>query len=173
MSLRGIFPNSPTLDHAGPLARTARDCGIMLQAMAGYDPADAGSKDRETPDFCALIGAGVEGMRFGVCEDLYLPENDASVQKGFENAIETMKALGGAVVHVRYPNAERMRDVRRIIASAELAAVHRERLATHPEKIRRRRPRAPGNFEPRDAGRIHARYEREAHAHPRDGEGVR
>ena len=135
VSLRGIFPNSPTLDHAGPLARTARDCGIMLQAMAGYDPADAGSKDRETPDFCALIGESIEGMRFGVCEDLYLPENDASVQKGFENAIEAMKALGGEVVHVRYPNAERMRDVRRIIASAELAAVHRERLATHPEKF--------------------------------------
>ncbi len=135
VSLRGIFPNSTTLDHAGPLARTARDCGIMLQAMAGYDPADAGSRDRETPDFCALIGEGIEGMRFGVCEDLYLPENDASVQKGFENAIETMKALGGAIVHVRYPNADRMRDVRRIIASAELAAVHRERLATHPEKF--------------------------------------
>ena len=74
-------------------------------------------------------------MRFGVCEELYLPENDASVQKGFENAMETMKALGGAVVHVRYPNAERMREVRRIIASAELASVHRERLASNPEKF--------------------------------------
>ena len=74
-------------------------------------------------------------MRFGVCEELYLPENDASVQKGFENAIETMKSLGGVVVQVRYPNAERMREVRRIIASAELASVHRERLASNPEKF--------------------------------------
>ena len=81
VSLRGIFPNSPSLDHAGPLARTARDCGLMLQAMAGYDPADAGSEDRETPDFCALIGQGIEGMRFGLCEDLHLSENDESVQK--------------------------------------------------------------------------------------------
>ena len=65
VSLRGIFPNSPSLDHAGPLARTARDCGLMLQAMAGYDPADPGSEDRETPDFCALIGKASRGCVSG------------------------------------------------------------------------------------------------------------
>ena len=133
VSLRGIFPNSPSLDHAGPLARTARDCGLMLQAMAGYDPADPGSEDRETPDFCALIGQGIEGMRFGLCEDLYLGENDESVQKGFEQAIETVKRLGGVIVHVRYPLAAKMNEVRGIIAGAELAVVHRERFSTHPE----------------------------------------
>ena len=133
VSLRGIFPNSPSLDHAGPLARTARDCGLMLQAMAGYDPADPGSEDRETPDFCALIGRGVEGMRFGLCEDLHLSENDESVQKGFEQAIETLKGLGGVITHVRYPHAEQMNEVRGMIAGAELAVVHRERFSTHPE----------------------------------------
>ena len=132
VSLRGIFPNSPSLDHAGPLARTARDCGLLLQAMAGYDPADPGSEERETPDFCARIGEGVAGMRFGICEDLYFAENDESVQRGFASAIETVKGLGGVIVHVRYPYAQRTNEVRGAIAGAELAVVHRERLSAHP-----------------------------------------
>ncbi len=135
VSLRGVFPNAPSLDHAGPLARTARDCGLILQAMAGYDMADPGSENREAPDFCAQIGKSIDGMRFGVCEDLYLDENDESVQRGFEFVIETIKSLGGVIVHVRYPHTERMREVRRIIAAAELAVVHRDRLASHPEKF--------------------------------------
>ncbi len=135
VSVRGIFPNAPTLDHAGPLARTARDCGLALQAMTGYDPEDPGSADRPVPDFCALIGHDVEGMRFGVCEDLYLSENDESVRKGFELTMRTMESLGGVMVEVRYPSAKRMLEVRDIIADAELIAVHRERLAAHPEKF--------------------------------------
>lgn len=135
VSLRGVFPNAPSLDHAGPIARTARDCGLALQGMAGHDPADGSSANREAPDFCAEIGAGVEGMRFGVCRDLRLCENDASVQRGFEGALATVERLGGVVVEVGYPPAARMLEVRNIIADWELAAVHRERIARHPEKF--------------------------------------
>ncbi len=135
VSLRGVFPNAPGLDHAGPIARTARDCGLALQGMAGHDPADGGSADREVPDFCAAIGEGVEGMRFGICRDLHLCENDESVQNGFEYVLETMERLGGVVVEVRYPLAGRMLEVRNVIADMELAMVHRERLALHPEKF--------------------------------------
>lgn len=135
VSLRGAFPNAPTLDHAGPLARTARDCGLALRGMAGYDPLDPGSADRAAPDFRAGLDEGVRGMRFGVCEDFHLPENDVSVQEGFEGALSTMEALGGVLVEVRFPRAARAEEVRRVIADAELFAVHRERLQSRPEKF--------------------------------------
>ncbi len=135
VSLRGVFPNAPSLDHAGPLARTARDCGLALQGMAGYDPADPCSADRDAPDFCALIGESVKGMRFGVCRDLHLAENDESVLRGFECTLDVMKRLGGVLLDVRYPLARRMDEVRGVIADAELASVHRERFRRQPEEF--------------------------------------
>ena len=135
VSLRGVFPNAWSLDHAGPLARTARDCGLALRGMAGFDPLDPGSANRETPDFRAGLDEGVRGMRVGVCEDFHLPENDASVQKGFERALSTMEELGAVLVEVRYARAARAEEARRVIADAELFVVHRERLRGRPEKF--------------------------------------
>ena len=51
VSLEGVFPNSTSLDHIGPLARSARDCAILLQGMAGHDPADPASADLPVPNF--------------------------------------------------------------------------------------------------------------------------
>ncbi len=63
VSIRGIYPNAVSLDHAGPLTRTARDAGLMLGAMAGYDRHDPTSADVPVPDFTAEIEAGVSGLR--------------------------------------------------------------------------------------------------------------
>src|SRR5579872_4711028 len=57
-SRAGILPLAFSLDHAGPMAWTVEDCAILLQAMAGYDPADPASADRKVPDFRAELGQG-------------------------------------------------------------------------------------------------------------------
>lgn len=133
VSLRGIFPNALSLDHAGPLARTAKDCGLFLQGMAGYDPEDPTSADAPVQDFCEEIENGIEGMRLGICEDLHFIEIDKAVLGAFDEAVETLGRLGADVEKVRFPLGERLQTARQIIADAELIEVHRNRLADHPE----------------------------------------
>ena len=62
----GILPLAFSLDHAGPLAWTAEDSAIMLQAMAGHDPADPASADHLVPDYRAAFQRDVSGLRFGL-----------------------------------------------------------------------------------------------------------
>src|SRR5437588_8269513 len=66
ISRMGILPLAFSLDHAGPMAWTAEDCAIMLQAMAGPDPADPGSANRPIPDYRAALHGDVKGLRIGL-----------------------------------------------------------------------------------------------------------
>ena len=61
LSRAGVLPLSYTLDHTGPMAWTVEDCALLLQAMAGHDPADPASADRPVPDFTAGLRQGREG----------------------------------------------------------------------------------------------------------------
>src|SRR5258708_11133158 len=65
-SRAGILPLAFSLDTAGPMAWTAEDCALLLQAMAGHDPADPASADRPVADFTADLAKGVKGLRIGV-----------------------------------------------------------------------------------------------------------
>jgi len=133
VSLRGVFPNAASLDHVGPLARTARDCGLFLEGMAGYDPEDPASADVPVPDFCRDIEEDVRGLRLGTCKDLHFIEIDKDVLKAFDEALGLFGQMGADVEEVRFPLAERLQAARGIIANAELIEVHGERLAEHPE----------------------------------------
>ena len=62
----GVIPMSPTLDNAGPMARTAEDCALMLGVIAGYDPKDTGSIDEPVADYTEGLPRGVEGLRLGL-----------------------------------------------------------------------------------------------------------
>src|SRR6267143_46 len=74
----GILPLAFSLDHAGPMAWTAEDCGLLLQGMAGPDPEDPGSINRPIPDFTAELGKGVKGLRIGVVRHFYERDNEAN-----------------------------------------------------------------------------------------------
>jgi Asp-tRNA(Asn)/Glu-tRNA(Gln) amidotransferase A subunit family amidase len=95
----GIFPLAFTVDHAGPMARTAEDCALLLQAMAGQDPADPTSSDQEVPNFCAGLGQGVRDMHIGVVRQFFERDNPASpaVRKGIEEALAWFRAEGAIV----------------------------------------------------------------------------
>src|ERR1700710_556037 len=65
-SRRGVLPLSQTLDHTGPMAWTAQDCALLLQAMAGYDALDPASANRPVANLTADLDKGVRGLRIGV-----------------------------------------------------------------------------------------------------------
>jgi aspartyl-tRNA(Asn)/glutamyl-tRNA(Gln) amidotransferase subunit A len=133
VTLRGMYPNATSLDHVGVIARTVRDCALVFQEMAGYDPLDPNSGDVPVPNFCEEIDRGVRGMRLGVCPDLVRIEIDAVVDKAFENAVDTLRRLGARIKVVSFPPAGKVEEVRRAISDGENIELHRNRFSECPE----------------------------------------
>ena len=92
----GVLPLSLTLDHAGPMARTAEDCAIMLAAIAGPDPRDHDSANRDAEDYADGIDRGIQGMRFAIIPSL-LEGCDDPVLQNFERSLEVLRELGAAI----------------------------------------------------------------------------
>ena len=99
ISRMGILPLAFSLDHAGPMAWTAEDCAIMLQAMAGPDPADPGSANRPIPDYRAGLAGDVKGLRVGLIRHFYERDNEANAatRNAIDAAAKQLEALGCSV----------------------------------------------------------------------------
>ena len=130
----GVFPVSWTYDVVGPLARSAGELAAVAAAL--FDPA--------APDPRGLLGSGVRGLRIGVPTNFFLDHdgNDPEIVEATLAAVEVLRELGAIPVDVAIPGAERSHEIMRTLIWAEAYAVHRERLATQPERfgddIRRR-----------------------------------
>ncbi|MBM3559079.1 MAG: amidase [Alphaproteobacteria bacterium] len=125
-SLTGVCPNVTTLDHVGPIARSARDAALVLQAIAGYDPRDAASREAPVPDFTEGWSRGVRGMRLVLCPDFYVnAELDDDVARAFADAVEVFRALGAAVETVPFADGNRLSELFTVIAGPEFAEFHR------------------------------------------------
>src|SRR3954453_1482155 len=102
----GVLPLSFSLDHAGPMAWTAEDCALLLQAMAGYDPLDPASADRPVPDFSAGLGQDAKGLRIGGGRNWHEEDRPVTpaVQAGIDRAVDTWRAQGAEIRDVTLPS---------------------------------------------------------------------
>ena len=133
VSLRGVCPNVLTLDHLGPMTRTARDASLALQALAGYDPSDCTSRDVPVPDYTANWERGVRGLRLVLCPDFYAnAEVDAEVERAFQEAIRVFRDLGAEVETVPFAHGGRFTEVFRAVAGPEYAEFHRPFFEKNP-----------------------------------------
>src|SRR6266849_721678 len=135
-SRAGILPLSFSLDHAGPLAWTVEDCAILLQAMAGPDPADPASSGRSAPDYASALNGGVKGMRIGVVRHFHETDNKVSegTQKGIDGAIDVLRGLGAEVREVKLPSLADYSACGFLILVTEAFALHERWLQTSLEK---------------------------------------
>jgi aspartyl-tRNA(Asn)/glutamyl-tRNA(Gln) amidotransferase subunit A len=135
VSKDGCVPLGYSLDNIGPMAWTARDVAIMLQALAGYDPADPCSVDVPVPDMTAGLTGSFEGMRIGVPRDYFftVPQLDAEVKAAVLAAIDQMAAAGASVVDVAIPHAAEGRAAQFVTMLAEAYAYHEPDLQQRPE----------------------------------------
>lgn len=131
-SRRGILPLSFSLDHAGPMAWTAEDCALMLQAMAGHDPLDPGSVDVPVPDFSAGIGGSVAGLRVGVVRHFHERDNPATpaCAGAVENAARVLAAGGAAVREAVLPPLADYQAANSLVMYAEAWALHEPWITT-------------------------------------------
>jgi aspartyl-tRNA(Asn)/glutamyl-tRNA(Gln) amidotransferase subunit A len=111
-------------DHLGPMARTVRDCALMLQAMAGADPLDATASPRAVPDYLAALEEPIAGVRVGVPENFFFQGIDAEIESAVRAAAATLGSLGAQVREVRLPDPQVVNDVTQIVSRSESAAIH-------------------------------------------------
>ena len=134
VSRRGVYPNSFTFDHAGPMTWTVADCAIVLAAIAGHDPEDPASADRPVPDYLASLGGGLSGLRIGVVRHFHETdiETDPEVVAAFEQAVAVLQALGASIEALTLRPAKQYSDVKVTIAESELFNIHAAVLRTRP-----------------------------------------
>ncbi|HVX23191.1 MAG TPA: amidase [Acidimicrobiales bacterium] len=123
----GCVPFGFSLDHVGPMARSARDCALLLQAMAGYHPGDPDCADVPVPDFSAGMDAGtLAGIRIGVDRTHHFPDDgDPAVLECFDLAVAELEDLGATVTEVALPNFEEMVAATVVTMLADALAYHR------------------------------------------------
>jgi aspartyl-tRNA(Asn)/glutamyl-tRNA(Gln) amidotransferase subunit A len=135
VSRAGVITNSYTFDHCGPLARTVEDCALVLQALAGHDPSDAGSVRREIPDYRQALGQDLRGLRIGVLRQHWEEDIPASedVRQAMDAALDVLRRLGAELQECRVRPLASYFDVKIIIAESEIFAVHQRNLIARPK----------------------------------------
>jgi aspartyl-tRNA(Asn)/glutamyl-tRNA(Gln) amidotransferase subunit A len=135
VSKEGCVPLGYSLDNIGPMTHTVRDCALMLQAMAGFDPADPCSVNRPVANMLAGLDGSLSGVRIGVPREYFfdVPELDAEVRQAVLDAIDGMAVEGATLVDVSLPHAAIARHAQRVIMFGEAYAYHEPDLQTRPE----------------------------------------
>src|SRR5215475_6843972 len=130
ISRMGILPLAFSLDHAGPMAWTAEDCAILLQAMAGHDPSDPASASRPVPDYRAALQGAVKGLRIGLIRHFYESDNlaNAATRQAIATAAKTFEGLGCNVRELILSPLADWAACGNAILNAEAYAIHEANL---------------------------------------------
>lgn len=143
-SKAGVFPLAYSLDHVGPMAWTAEDCAMLLQQMAGFDPADPASAQVPVPDFSAEIGMSVKGLRIGVVRHFFEEDSPAGPDTltAIQACLDFFRSEGAIVPDVTLSPLRDYSATSRVILNAEAAAIHERWLKTrfreYGERLRNR-----------------------------------
>jgi aspartyl-tRNA(Asn)/glutamyl-tRNA(Gln) amidotransferase subunit A len=132
VSRRGVIPLAPSLDTAGPMAWTAEDCALLLDTLAGHDPADPASVAGPAVVYANALAAPVKGLRVGLLRHVYEHDMPAApeVLQAMNRAVAVLKSLGCRVEDATLPPLQDFNAVGRIIISAEAYALHEANLQT-------------------------------------------
>jgi aspartyl-tRNA(Asn)/glutamyl-tRNA(Gln) amidotransferase subunit A len=138
VSRRGVFPNTFTMDHIGPMTRSAEDIALMLQVIAGFDPADVGSEDRPVPDYAATLTGDIKGLRLGLIEGWHEGDDaHPDLARGIAEAVAVLEGLGAVIEPVRLSSLREYTDCKTTISSVELYSIHEHDLRTRPQDFGR------------------------------------
>ncbi|HMG48225.1 MAG TPA: Asp-tRNA(Asn)/Glu-tRNA(Gln) amidotransferase subunit GatA [Allosphingosinicella sp.] len=118
----GIVAFASSLDQAGPMARDVRDCAILLEAMAGFDPKDSTSLDLPVPKWEANLAADVRGKRIGIPKEYRIDGVPAEIDAAWEQGIAWMKDAGAEIVEVSLAHTKYALPAYYIIAPAEASS---------------------------------------------------
>ena len=135
VSRRGVYPLAWSLDHIGPLARTARDASLVLEAIAGHDRGDVTSARRRVPAYLRALSGDVRGVKIGLPREWFWDTGDPEVIRLVREAIGALAEAGAVRETVSVPALELARSAQALILSSEATSVHRQHLRTAAPSI--------------------------------------
>ena len=118
----GVVAFASSLDQAGPITRTVKDSAIMLQSMAGYDPKDSTSINKDLPDFAAACDKGVKGMKIGIPKEYTMDGMPKEIEDLWAQGIKWLESCGAEIVHVSLPHTKYALPAYYIVAPAECSS---------------------------------------------------
>ncbi len=124
VSRYGVLALAESLDHVGPMTRSAVDAGIMLQAIAGHDPNDPTTLGAPVPNMLEGVGRGVEGIRIGLDEHWITQGADPQVTEAVLAGARVMEGLGAEIVQVSMPDTREYCPAWSVLCAAEALAAH-------------------------------------------------
>ena len=111
-----------SLDQAGPMARSAEDAALLLQAMAGHDPRDSTSSTAPVPDYSAGLGRDISGLRIGLPREYFEQDLEPAIADIIQQALAELQKLGAVLVDIDLPHSQLSVPAYYVIAPAEASA---------------------------------------------------
>ena len=118
----GMIAFASSLDQAGPMARSAEDCALILNEMCSHDEKDTTSLDENIPDFQKHLNESLKGKKIGIVKDLDLSSLDNEVVKVYEESLNEFTSLGAKLVDITLPNLSLSVPTYYVIAPAECSS---------------------------------------------------
>ncbi|MBI2344172.1 MAG: Asp-tRNA(Asn)/Glu-tRNA(Gln) amidotransferase subunit GatA [Deltaproteobacteria bacterium] len=122
VSRYGLVAFASSLDQIGPMTQSVEDAALILQQIAGHDPADSTARNIPVPDFSARLGDEIAGVRIGIPEEYFGEGIDAPVEATVRTAIAHLESLGATTVKIHLPHTRYAVPCYYIIAPAEASA---------------------------------------------------
>ena len=118
----GMIAYASSLDQGGPMARTAEDCALLLQAMAGFDPKDSTSIDEPVPDYSAGLNGSLQGLRIGLPKEYFGAGLDPRIAELVQASVKELEKLGAVIKEISLPNMQHAIPAYYVIAPAEASS---------------------------------------------------
>ena len=115
----GMVAYASSFDQAGPMAQTAEDCAILLNAMTGFDERDSTSLERSKEDYTRDLDKPLKGLRVGLPKEYFTASNSPDVQAALENAKTLLQQQGVELIEVSLPQTALSIPAYYVLASAE------------------------------------------------------
>ncbi|HLJ11197.1 MAG TPA: amidase, partial [Planctomycetaceae bacterium] len=133
VSRAGGLPLSWTMDHVGPIVRTAAEAALVLKVLAGADAADETASRRAVPDYPSELSARIRDLRVGIMHRWFFEALDPEIAAAVSAGLEKLAGLGARRVEIDLPHLEEALGAHRAIIFSEASSFHRRFLAERPQ----------------------------------------
>ncbi len=122
VSRYGMIAFASSLDQAGPMAQSAEDCALLLNAMSGFDPRDSTSLEKEVPDYRAELNKPLDGLRIGLPKEYFGEGLSAEINTVVQTALQQYRDMGAEIIDISLPNTHLAVPVYYVVAPAECSS---------------------------------------------------
>lgn len=122
VSRYGLVAFASSLDQIGPITKNVRDAALLMNVIAGHDPCDSTSAPVDVPDFTAVLGHDIKGLRIGVPREYFIKGMDEEVEKSLGEALKQLESLGGIPLEVSLPHTDYAVATYYLLATSEASS---------------------------------------------------